>query len=88
MLKINLLSENEMAQKSKSEKDGNVDFLTKKKMGKIFKHQHHSGVWWKPTIDLGLKPPEEEAIASKASVTHIVDLFVCLFVQSNRRRNQ
>ena len=35
MLKINLLSENEMAQKSKSEKDGNVDFLTEKKWGKI-----------------------------------------------------
>ena len=30
MLKINLLSENEMAQKSKNEKDGNVHFLTEK----------------------------------------------------------
>ena len=47
MLKINLLSENEMAQKSKSEKDENVDFFNRK-MGenfKHFKHQHHSGVW-------------------------------------------
>ena len=35
MLKINLLSENEMAQKSKSEKDGNVDFFNRKKWGKI-----------------------------------------------------
>ena len=51
MLKINLLSENEMAQKSKSEKDGNVDFFIQKKMGKNFKIV---GVWWKPTIDLGL----------------------------------
>ena len=35
MLKINLLSENEMAQKSKSEKDGNVDFFNRKN-GKKF----------------------------------------------------
>ena len=35
MLKINLLSENEMAQKSKSEKDGNADFFNRKKWGKF-----------------------------------------------------
>ena len=35
MLKINLLSENDMAQKSKSEKDGNLDFFNRKKWGKI-----------------------------------------------------
>ena len=35
MLKINLLSENEMAQQSKSEKDGNVDFFNRKKWGEI-----------------------------------------------------
>ena len=35
MLKINLLSESEMAQKSKSEKYENVDFLTEK-MGENF----------------------------------------------------
>jgi len=35
VLKINLLSENEMAQKSKSEKNGNVDFFNRKKGEKI-----------------------------------------------------
>jgi len=35
VLKINLLSENEMAQKSKSEKNANVDFCNRKKWGKI-----------------------------------------------------
>ena len=45
MLKINLLSENEMAQKSKSEKDGNVDFLTEKNGEKFKTFQTPTPQW-------------------------------------------
>ena len=45
MLKINLLSENEMAQKSKSEKDGNVDFLTEKNGEKFQTFQTPTPQW-------------------------------------------
>ena len=74
MLKINLLSENEMAQKSKSEKYGNVDFLTEKNGEKLQTFQTPKPQWCSVKTNYRFRfvyHLKRRQLPSKASVIHV-----------------
>ena len=79
-----------MAQKSKSEKDGNVDFFNRKKWGKIsnISNTNTTVVFGENRQQIQVCiPPEEEAIASKASVIHVCRS-ICLFVCPKQQKTK
>ena len=79
-----------MAQKSKSGKDGNVDFFNRKKWGKIsnISNTNTTVVFGENRLQIQVCiPPEEEAIASKASVIHVCRS-ICLFVCPKQQKTK